>query len=63
MQRRPMQRPGPPLYQIQNGLRLDQVGPTLLDPSNILTYGKLHEPVALSKYIVEKSIARSWISS
>jgi microcin C transport system substrate-binding protein len=31
-------------------LRMD---PTLLDPSAILTYGKLHEPVAKSKYIVE----------
>jgi microcin C transport system substrate-binding protein len=27
--------------------------PTLLEPSAILTYGKLHEPIAKSKYIVE----------
>ena len=34
-------------------LRMD---PTLLDPSNILTFGKLHRPVAISKYIVEVKV-------
>lgn len=31
-------------------LRMD---PTMLEPSDMLTFGKLHEPVAISKYIVE----------
>jgi len=34
-------------------LRMD---PTLLDPSNILTFGKLERPVALSKYVVEVKV-------
>jgi microcin C transport system substrate-binding protein len=39
-------------------LRMD---PTLLDPSNILTFGKLEEPVAISKYIVEvKAKEENW---
>ncbi len=39
-------------------LRMD---PTLLDPSNILVFGKLEQPVALSKYIVEvKAKVENW---
>ena len=34
-------------------LRMD---PTLLDPSNILTFGKLYRPKAISKYIVEVKV-------
>ena len=34
-------------------LRMD---PTLLDPSNILVFGKLEEPVVVSKYIVEVKV-------
>jgi microcin C transport system substrate-binding protein len=34
-------------------LRMD---PTLLDPANILVFGKLEEPVALSKYVVEVKV-------
>jgi microcin C transport system substrate-binding protein len=39
-------------------LRMDE---TLLSPSAILTYGKLHRPVALSKYMVEvKAKKNNW---
>ncbi|MBI4582453.1 MAG: ABC transporter substrate-binding protein [Planctomycetes bacterium] len=34
-------------------LRMD---PTLLDPSNIMTFGKLETPVALSRYMVEVKV-------
>lgn len=37
------------------------VDPTLLYPSTVVTFGKLHEPVAVSKYIVEVKVKEeSW---
>jgi microcin C transport system substrate-binding protein len=38
-----------------------RVDPGLRDPSSLMTYGKLHQPVAVSKYIVEVRVKEeSW---